>query len=439
MTLRLCARVGAAAMNSSVLILFVSVLVSICAVLSALGFRGRVSVVGIDLGTTYSVVAVSEGRVAGKSVRVFDDPERGLLTASTVAYVRGGGVLVGAAAKRHARVDPRHVILDAKRFIGRRFDDPTVAAQAAKYAFAVVAAPNGTGCAFALDVAGHPDRVTPEDVGAEVVRALVRTVHADLGHENVRRAVIATPASFSADQTRATGDAFKRAGLRVARVMPEPVAAAVAYGLHKKPAVHHILVYDFGGGTLDVSVLYVQDGSIEVVATGGDNDLGGTDFDACLAADLAARVESAHPGHGDAQACADVVAANDRVCAPHVLAALAEDLKIELTDASTAARACVVPRGSDCGDLARVEFAVARADFENTCAFLFDRAIATVAATLEEGMLTKRDVDEVVLVGGSSRIPRVRDMLRDHLDVTKLNTEIDPDITVAVGAASILD
>lgn len=421
------------------LIFAVSVLVSGCAVLSAMGFRGRVSVVGIDLGTTYSVVAVSERPRRGASVvRVFEDAVRGKLTASTVAFVRGGGVLVGAAAKAHARSDPRHVIFDAKRFIGRAFDDPTVALQAKKYAFDVVRAENGTGCAFALDVDGHPASVTPEAVGAEVVKALMATVDADLGHENVRRAVIATPASFGPAQVAGTGDAFKAAGLKIARVMPEPVAAAVAYGLHKKPAVNHILVYDFGGGTLDVSVLYVQDGSIEVVATGGDNDLGGTDFDACLADHLAARVAGAAPkGSADPQACA--AATEKRVCAPHVLAAIAEDLKIALTDAESASASCAVPSGGGCGSLVDVPLDVDRAAFEATCGHLFDRAIATVAATLEEGMLTRRDVDEVVLVGGSSRIPRVRAMLMEHLAVTKLNTEIDPDVTVAVGAASILD
>ena len=295
-------------MSGHLLILAVSVLVAFSAVLSALGFRGRVEVVGVDLGTTYSVAAVSEG---GR-VRVFDDSVRGKLTASTVAFLRGGGarpasrfrlarrtanlaraapprprsrlvprssglaatprrhgsfprssglaapprsrqesasglskrrrgiagVLVGEAARKHAIEDPKHVIYDAKRFIGRKFDDPTVAEQARKYAFNVV--PNGTEVAFALDVEGHPPMVTPEAVGAEVVKALVKTVAEDLGHENVKRAVIAVPASFGPAQMAATGEAFKAAGLRVARIMPEPVAAAVAYGLHKKPDVNHV-------------------------------------------------------------------------------------------------------------------------------------------------------------------------------------------------------
>ena len=423
-----------AALDSSMLILFVSLLVSACAVASALGFRGRVEVVGIDLGTTYSVVAVSEGR---KGVRVFDDPSRGKLTASTVAFLKGGAVAVGAAAKAHAAKDPRHVLFDAKRFIGRDFDDESVALQAKKYTFEVVKDANSTGCAFALDVPGHPATATPVDVGAEVVKALMRTVHDDLGHENVKRAVIAVPASFGPAQIAATGDAFKAAGLKVVRVMPEPVAAAVAYGLHKKKDVNHVLVYDFGGGTLDVSILYVQDGSIEVVANGGDNDLGGTDFDQCVAEDLAADV-AAQTGAGDSVARASGCEAREPLCARHVLASMGERLKIAVSDAASADAACLAPRES-CDDLVRVEFAYTRKRFENACDHLFVRAIDTVARTLDEGMLTHRDIDEVVMVGGTSRVPRVRDTLRDHLRVDKLNTEIDPDVTVAVGAASILD
>mmetsp|Transcript_15056 Transcript_15056/g.46466 ORF Transcript_15056/g.46466 Transcript_15056/m.46466 type:complete len:410 (-) Transcript_15056:22-1251(-) len=409
-------------MSGHLLILAVSVLVAFSAVLSALGFRGRVEVVGVDLGTTYSVAAVSEG---GR-VRVFDDSVRGKLTASTVAFLRGGGVLVGEAARKHAIEDPKHVIYDAKRFIGRKFDDPTVAEQARKYAFNVV--PNGTEVAFALDVEGHPPMVTPEAVGAEVVKALVKTVAEDLGHENVKRAVIAVPASFGPAQMAATGEAFKAAGLRVARIMPEPVAAAVAYGLHKKPDVNHVLVFDFGGGTLDVSILYVQKGSIEVVANGGDNDLGGTDFDACVANALADQVPE-----GDHAVCNGET---PPPCRPHVVQALAEQLKVAVSGAETASRTCAALTDGACAPL---ELTLTKRGFETTCAYLFDRATSTVAKTLEDGMLTTKDVDEVVLVGGTSRIPRVRELLKTHLGVSYLNTDIDPDVTVAVGAASILD
>ena len=409
-------------MSGHILILFVSVLVAVSAVLSALGFKGRVEVIGVDLGTTYSVAAVSEkGRV-----RVFEDPVRGKLTASTVAFLQDGGVLVGNQAKRHALKDPKNVIYDAKRFIGRKYDDPSVGEQAKKYAFAVVENTTTHDAAFRV----HGRTIAPSEVGAEVVKALLKTVNDDLGHENVKRAVIAVPASFGAAQTAATGEAFKAAGLRVARVMPEPVAAAVAYGLHKKENVHHILVFDFGGGTLDVSILYVQKGSIEVVANGGDNDLGGTDFDGCIADDLTKQVTAVSVDTD----CDDFVTTEP--CAPHVLQQLAEEMKVQVSSTDTVSRKCAARTKKGCEEL---ELTLTKQRFEKTCAHLFQRALKTVDDTLTNGMLTKKDVDEVVLVGGTSRVPHMRELLRKSIGVSKLNLEIDPDVTVAVGAASILD
>mmetsp|Transcript_18008 Transcript_18008/g.56494 ORF Transcript_18008/g.56494 Transcript_18008/m.56494 type:complete len:410 (-) Transcript_18008:148-1377(-) len=407
--------------DKSILIFAVSALVSACAVLSALGFRGRVSVIGVDLGTTFSVVAVSEqGRV-----RVFRDEAGEALTPSAAAFAAGGRVLVGREALRHG--DARHVIYDAKRFIGRRFADPSVAAQAGGYSFSVVR--NGSETAFALEPRlGHGPAVSPEEVGAHVVRRLKALATTDLGH-GVRQAVMCVPAGFGPEQIRATGEAFKRAGLGVARVMPEPVAAACAYGLQRKPNVSHVLVYDFGGGTLDVSVLYVRDGSIEVVTNGGDNDLGGTDFDHCIA--------DSFPGPFDLPRDAPCDDADD-LCAPHVLLRLAEQIKIDLTDATAATRTCRA--GPTCDALRPVSLSLDRDTFQSSlCAHLFDRALKVVHHTLSGAMIDKADIDEVVLVGGTSRIPHVRNQLRAALQVDRLNTEIDPDVTVAVGAASILD
>ncbi|KAJ1455154.1 heat shock protein 70 family [Pelagophyceae sp. CCMP2097] len=404
--------------DSSILIFVVSVLVSGCAMMSAMGFRGRVSVVGIDLGTTYSVVAVSEG---GK-VRIFRDSQNRSLTASTVAFLKDGVVLVGEAARWHKDVDARHVIYDAKRFIGRRFDDESVAAQAKGYSFQVVQNETGFGVAFSLDPAlGHGSRVSAEAVGAHVLKHLMSIVHADLGHDLVTRSVIAVPAGFSADQTRATATAYKKAGLSVARIMPEPVAAAVAYGLQRRANVHHVLVYDFGGGTLDVAILYVQDGSIEVVANGGDNDLGGTDFDSCIENELAAQV--AATAASTSEVCANA-------CAKSFLAQLSERMKIRLSDEEHVVESC-------CGGA--VQLQMTQEDFFFACSALFQRATAVVHATLADANLTTDDIDEVVVVGGTSRMPKVREDLRWALKVDHLNTEIDPDVTVAYGAASILD
>lgn len=412
------------AVDKSMVILVVSVMVSACAVLSALGFRGRVSVIGVDLGTTFSVVAVREN---DGNVRVFRDQEGHVLTPSAVAYLPEGRVVVGRGAKESR--DARHSIYDAKRFIGRRYRDPSVADQAKGYSFDVVA--NGTETAFALDPSlGHGPSVSPVDVGAAIVSFLKAVAQRDLGHD-VSQAVVCVPAGFEARQIQATADAFKLAGLKVARVMPEPVAAACAYGLQKKPNISHILVYDFGGGTLDVSVLYVRDESIEVVTNGGDNDLGGTDFDHCVASSFASKVDTLPPTECPSRQQPDV-------CWPHVVLSFAEAMKIEVSHSPRATRTCLV--GPSCDDLHPVSLTLTRDDFETSlCGHLFDRAIGVVDSTLSDAMIPKSDIDEVVLVGGTSRIPKVRSMLKSALGVDRLNTEIDPDVTVAVGAASVLD
>lgn len=374
----------------------------------------------VDLGTTFSVAAVSEKGL----VRVFKDAEGEVLTPSAVAFLPAGRLLVGRQAREHP--EARHVIYDAKRFIGRRFSEPSVQAQAAGYSFAVVA--NGSETVFALDVSlGHGVAVAPEEVGAHVVRYLKSIAMKDLGH-GIRQAVICVPASFGPEQIRATGDAFKRAGLSIARIMPEPVAAACAYGLQRKPNISHILVYDFGGGTLDVSVLYVRDGSIEVVTNGGDNDLGGTDFDHCIAKHLGVHDVPTLPCGRD----------DRRVCSPHNLLHLATEIKLDLSDEQSATRFCLA--GLTCETLQPINLTLSRPDFETrVCGHLFDRAISVVDRTLTEAMIDTEDIDEVVLVGGSTRIPKVRSQLKVALRVNRLNTDIDPDVTVAVGAASVLD
>ncbi|MEO1479090.1 MAG: Hsp70 family protein [Bacteroidota bacterium] len=410
----------------SLLILGVSALVATCAVLSALGFRGRASTVGIDLGTTYSVIAISDARAAEMAglkdtfvpaarVIAYEDGE--VLTPSVVGFDQGRPVVGRDVAERREE-DLWPVVRDAKRFIGRAFED---APAAREYQFRVVR--NGSRAAFELGGAS----VLPEDIGALVVRRLVEEAKRDLGHDVVTSAVIAVPAAFGADQIRATADAFKLAGLRVARILKEPVAAAVAYGLNKKPGVDHVLVYDFGGGTLDVSVLYVQDGSVEVVANHGDNDLGGTDFDHCLLRALQAALAEDQSAHAEEE---EDSASGEDCGRASVLLRLAEALKIELSAADSATIRC---RGDKTLTVTREAFETA------LCGHLFARAVATVHETLETSMIRTSDIDEVVLVGGTSRIPKVRSDLRTALGVTKLNTDIDPDVTVAVGAASVID
>ena len=178
-----------------------------------------------------------------------------------------------------------------------------------------------------------------------------------------------------------------------------------------------------------MSILYVQKGSIEVVANGGDNDLGGTDFDGCIADDLTKQVNAV-------ASSTDCDETWTEPCAPHVLQQLAEEMKVEVSSVDSVSRKCAARTKKGCEEL---ELILTKQRFEKTCAHLFQRALKTVDDTLVNGMLTKKDVDEVVLVGGTSRVPHMRDLLRKSIGVSKLNLEIDPDVTVAVGAASILD
>ncbi|CAN0098542.1 unnamed protein product, partial [Phaeothamnion confervicola] len=251
-----------------------------CAIAASTGFRGRTTVVGIDLGTTYSVIGLLEDN----KVRIVHGIDGNPLLPSVVSFLQGGGVAVGNAAIEHLALDPAHTIYGAKRFIGRDLSDAAVAVEAAEHHFGLVHRPGDLSEAwFRIDKEGHEAAVSPQEVGSHVIRALLQQVAADLGHEQVDKAVIAVPAKFSPRQRQATADAFRMAGLKVIRVLEEPTAAALAYDLHRQKGVDHILVYDFGGGTLDVSVLFVSDGAVEVMASEGDDYLGGSDFDQLLA------------------------------------------------------------------------------------------------------------------------------------------------------------
>jgi molecular chaperone DnaK (HSP70) len=275
----------------------------------------------------------------------------------------------------------------------------------------------------------HTFIVSPEQVGAKVLLHLKQITAKYLGHTQVNKAVIAVPAKFNAQQRAATAEAYKLAGLKVIRVIEEPTAAAVAYKLHKSETVKHILVYDFGGGTLDVSLLYVSKGAVQVYATEGDELLGGSDLDVCLVQHLR-------------HLLADQLTTT---CSQIDLIQQAESIKKQLTYQDSAAFTCDHPSStSTSSSLAHntvtnpMKIVITRSDFETVCADLFDRALLPVKRLLEELNMDREDVDEVVLVGGSTRIPKVKAMLREYFNKEKLNDYIDPDITVAYGAASIL-
>ncbi|KAM3568457.1 hypothetical protein VYU27_009419 [Nannochloropsis oceanica] len=431
--------------------------VAICAGMAAFGFKGRVNVVGVDLGTTFSVVAVNEHG----TVRVIKDKYGDPLVPSIVSFAPGGNVLVGKEARRRLALDPTHTIYDAKRFIGRDFDDPTVRMELERHPFSVIKHEgNYSGVGFAM----NDETVTPEEVGAHVLRRLLDMTADYLGHRQVTKAVIAVPAKFNSRQKRATGEAYMRAGLKVMRVLEEPTAAAIAYGLHQKPNVHHILVYDFGGGTLDVSLLYVHEGFVTVEGIDGDDHLGGADFDHCLSHHLVATygdVTSSIPsssslydleaGLGEGKEAlffdddGDIPSSNStrsssphalHDCASYTMLSIAEHLKKRLSSSPSASFSCLSNKKD--GGLSK-NITVTRQAFEKACADVFARALAPVDLCLESNGMATSEIDEVVMVGGTTRIPKVREMLRVHLQVASLNTHIDPDITVAVGTACVVD
>jgi molecular chaperone DnaK (HSP70) len=272
------------------------------AFMASTGYKGRTTVIGVDLGTTYSVVGIRPVSERGAPVGFDDviivpDAEGRILQPSNVAFLPDGEILVGHAAKKYRGKDAKHAIFNAKRFIGRHLDDEQVKHDASLFDFDVVAAPQakkehkmnpangyfdvyGTRpeAWFKIDVDGHPKIVSPTIIGSKVVGRLAEMVSEYLGHGQVATAVIAVPAKFNVLQRQATELAFKNAGLKVMRIIEEPTAAAMAYGLLRRWDVHFILVFDFGGGTLDVSLLYVNEGSAQVIGDSGDNNLGGEFF-----------------------------------------------------------------------------------------------------------------------------------------------------------------
>ena len=315
------------------------------------------------------------------------------------------------------------------------------------------------------------------------MKRLLDIAELNLGHRNVNKAVMAVPALFNSAQRQATVEAFKQAGLRVMRIIDEPTAAALAYGLDKKPNVNYILVYDFGGGTLDVSLLFVNKESVQVIATHGDDLLGGADFDQCLEGVLrrdfatvlgssgfeksnsceevvreAAVVtkeeeESGGDGSGPGAADGDEVRKHEAAleartgevvlpCSPSNLRTLAERLKRDLSSSDNAVAKCVASPPRSTGQqegctVATVE--VSKSKFETECASLLGRILQPVEDLLNEALMPREEIDEVVLVGGSSRIPAVRNALKTFFNLDHLNQEIDPDLTIAIGAASIVD
>ena len=428
----------------------VSLAVGVCAVMAYMGFRGRVTTVGIDLGTTFSVVGLHRN---GKVEIVKDKTSGKMIFPSIVHYASNGEVHVGYEALPYLSTDPKNTIFNAKRFIGRSLEDQDVVEYAKSHPFDVIdlntATENAGGIGnismysqvgFKITASGHPAVISPEQVGTEVLKHLLKHTAAYLKHNRVNKAVIAVPAKFTSAQRAATGAAYKAAGLKVVRVLEEPTAAAVAYDLHKKQNIHHILVYDFGGGTLDVSILYVAKGSVQVYATDGDSSLGGSDFDMSLYAYIKRRIYEESGG----KVSLDYSSSNyhrgkdaDGSAIPCLASNIreeAESIKKKLTTKEAVQFQCT-DENDDSQNI--VSFTVTREDFERSCDHLFKRSLLPIHRLLDDLEMSVHDIDEIVLVGGSTRMPLIKKALKAFFGKS-LNDEIDPDITVSYGASSVL-
>jgi len=366
--------------------------------------------IGIDLGTTNSVVAVMEG---GKPTVVINS-EGNRLTPSVVAFTKTNERLVGQIAKRQAVLNADQTISSAKRFIGRRY--PEVHSELKNVTYKVVAGPND---AVRFDIGGKLH--APEEISAQVLRKLADEAAKYLG-EKVNDAVVTVPAYFNDAQRQATKDAGKIAGLNVLRIINEPTAAALAYGLDKK-GNETILVFDLGGGTFDVSILDVSEGVFEVKATAGDTHLGGDDFDKRVVDWLADefRRDQGIDLRTDRQALQRLTEA-------------AEKAKIELSSVlETTINLPFIT--ADAAGPKHLERPLTRAKFDQLTADLVERCTGPVRQALSDAKLTERDIDEVVLVGGSTRIPAVTTLVRRLMGGKEPNQSVNPDEVVAVGAA----
>lgn len=366
-------------------------------------------VVGIDLGTTNSVVAVMEG---GKP-SVIANAEGFRTTPSVVAYAKNGDRLVGQIAKRQAVMNPENTLYSVKRFIGRRHDEVSNESSEVPYKVANV------GGNVKIETSDGK-QYAPEEISAQVLRKLVDDASKYLG-EKVTQAVITVPAYFNDSQRQATKDAGKVAGVEVLRIINEPTAAALAYGLDKK-SNETILVFDLGGGTFDVSILEVGDGVFEVLSTSGDTHLGGDDFDKKLVDYLA---EDFAKKEG-------IDLRKDKQALQRLTEA-AEKAKIELSSVSQAEVNLPFITATQDGPK-HLETTLTRAKFEELCSDLIDRCGVPVQNALKDAKLSKSDIDEVVLVGGSTRIPAVQSLVEKILGKAA-NQTVNPDEVVSIGAA----
>ncbi len=373
-------------------------------------------IIGIDLGTTNSCVAVMEG---GKP-RVIENSEGDRTTPSVVAFTEDGEVLVGQSAKRQSITNPAHTLFAVKRLIGRKFDDPLVQRDMKLMPYQIVKAKNGDAW---VEVRGK--QMAPPEISARVLQKMKKTAEDYLGEE-VTEAVITVPAYFNDSQRQATKDAGKIAGLEVKRIINEPTAAALAFGMDKKEGDRKIAVYDLGGGTFDISIIEIaevdKEHQFEVLSTNGDTFLGGEDFDRCLIDYLADefKKDQGIDLHKDPLALQRLKDA-------------AEKAKIELSS-SQQTEVNLPYVTADASGPKHLNIKVTRAKLEALVEELIQRTIEPCRIALKDAGLKAADIEDVILVGGQSRMPKVQEAVRDFFG-KEPRKDVNPDEAVAIGAA----
>ena len=518
----------------------IGVIVLVLAIMAKMGFRGRATVAGIDLGTTNSVICVQAqekggecasqclffkctyrfvtsmamlSEIVGEIVCIPDPATNSPVVPSVVSFLDNHhlkdfrvpkedkdlvpsltphpiDVVVGEAAKARINAHPHHTVYHAKRIIGREYKHASVNSLKGEVEFDVVSKENeddnGNIAAFKIPYHLPPASgsttqsnsaiLTPSQIGSYIINHLRTMTRNYLGHNNIQSAVIAIPAKFEPPQRDATIRAFELAGLKVARILEEPTAAALAYGLHKRSDVHYVMVYDFGGGTLDISLLYIGDGGfIEVLGSEGDEQLGGADFDAAVARWLlnerggnptvevvtqSIRAIEKKIKASDSESDLDVEDLIEELCpklkqtplcTSSSLHTLGEKIKISLSkngigrEDSVATVTCyglssIMDTTEElCNNVTPVEFSLTLKEYNLAVEHLYKRSLLPIQRILKNLNLKKEEIDEVVMVGGTTRMPQIRELVRLELGKEYLNTHIDPDLTVAYGAASVID
>ena len=372
-------------------------------------------VIGIDLGTTNSCVAVMDG----DKPKVIENSEGARTTPSIVAFTKDGERLIGQPAKRQAVTNPDNTLFAIKRLIGRRFDDPTTKKDMDIVPYNIVKGKNGDAW-----VAAGGEEYSPSQISAFILQKMKETAESYLG-EDVTQAVITVPAYFNDAQRQATKDAGQIAGLEVLRIINEPTAAALAYGMDKDDG-KTIAVYDLGGGTFDVSILEIGDGVFEVKSTNGDTFLGGEDFDNAIVEHLAAAFKKKE----------NMDLKTDKLALQRLKEA-AEKAKIELSSSATTEvnLPFITARmeGGSSTPLHLVE-TISRSDLEKMVGDLITRTLEPCKKALADAGVTKDEIDEVILVGGMTRMPKVREVVEKFFEA-KPHTGVNPDEVVAMGAA----